>query len=45
MKRDEELLAQVPAEKPAAVEHLDQVRPFSYESWKSCAKRRHSTGE
>jgi hypothetical protein len=42
---DEEILWRAPAEKPAAVERFDQVQPFSYESWKSRATRRHSLGE
>lgn len=42
---DEEILRRAPAEKTAAVERFDQVRPFSYESWKSRATRRHSLGE
>lgn len=42
---DEEIRRVAPAERPAAVERFDQVRPFSYESWKSDAMRRHSLGE
>jgi len=42
---DEEILRVAPAEKTAAVERFDQVRPFSHESWQSRATRRHSPGE
>ena len=42
---DEEILRRAPAEKPAAVERFHQVQPFEYESWKSCATRRHPPGE
>ncbi|MBL0729580.1 hypothetical protein [Piscinibacter sp. HJYY11] len=42
---DEEMLRVAPAEKLAAGERFDQVRPFSYESWKSRGTRRVSRGE
>ena len=42
---DEEIFRRAPAEKPAAIERIDQALPFSYESWKSRATRRQPLSE